>query len=326
MSTIKKIALMTSGGDAPGLNAAIRAVVRTANFYGLAVTGVQRGYEGMMDADFVELNAASVGNIIHRGGTILKSSRSEKFKTPGGREQAFRSLKNAGIDALIIIGGDGSFAGARSFLSEHDFPSVGIPKTIDNDLYGTDFTIGYDTAVNTAMWAIDRIRDTAESHNRLFFVEVMGRDAGFIALQTGIGVGAEAILVPETRTDLNHLMDVLEKGWNRKKNSMIIVVAEGEEEGGAFTIAGKVKKRFPDYDFRVSILGHIQRGGSPTCADRVLASKLGSAAVEALMNGRTNVMVGEINKEIAFTPFEKAVKHNMEVNPAMHRLMHILSS
>jgi len=323
---VSKIAILTSGGDAPGLNAAIRAVVRTAIYNGVKVVGVQRGFEGMIDGDFVQLETRSVGNIIQRGGTILKSSRSEKFKTAEGRKEAYRQLKTTGADGLIIIGGDGTFTGARVFLSEYQIPCIGIPKTIDNDLFGTDYTIGYDTAVNTAMYAIDKIRDTAESHNRLFLVEVMGRDAGFIALRTGIAVGAEAILVPETKTDINHLFCVLETGWDRKKDSMIIVVAEGDEDGGANSIASKLKTRFPDFDIRVSILGHVQRGGSPSCFDRVLASKLGSAAVDALLKGMNNLMVGEIKGEITFTPFEKAVKHHAEVNPQMHHLLQILSS
>jgi len=326
MKSIKKIAILTSGGDAPGLNAAIRAVVRSAIFYNLEVIGIQRGFEGMIDGDFVAMDASTVSNIIQRGGTILKSSRSDLFKTKKGRAAAFKQLEKNNIDGVIILGGDGTFAGARVFLSEHKIQCVGIPKTIDNDLFGTDFTIGYDTAVNTAMTAIDKIRDTAESHNRLFFVEVMGRDAGYIALRTGISVGAEAIIVPETRTDIAHLVSVLESGWNRKKSSMIVVVAEGDTAGGAFKIADIMKKKFPDYDMRVCILGHIQRGGSPSCADRVLGSKLGMAAIEGLLKGKSNVMVGEINQKIVYTPFAKAVKHNMEVNKSMHKLMEILSS
>lgn len=325
-SPVNKIAIVTSGGDAPGLNACIRAVVRSSCFYGLKVCGIQRGYEGMIEGDFIDMDASSVSNIIHRGGTILKSSRSLQFKTEEGRAIAFRQLKKANIDALVLLGGDGSFVGASKFIIEHNFQVIGIPKTIDNDLFGTDFAIGYDSAINTAMQVIDKIRDTAESHNRIFFVEVMGRDAGFIALRTGIGVGAEAILVPETSTDFNHLLAVFEKGWNREKSSMIIVVAEGDEEGGAFTIATKVKQKFPQYETRVCILGHVQRGGSPTCMDRVLASKLGIAAVEALMDGKTGVMVGEVNKEIIFTPFEKAVKHHLNVNENMLRMIEILSA
>lgn len=326
MQKIRKIAVLTSGGDAPGLNAAIRAVVRTAIYNQVEVTGVQRGYDGLVEGDFYPLDAASVKGIIHRGGTILRSSRSQAFKTREGRKKAFEQLTRDGIDALIIIGGDGSFSGAREFVSEHPVPCLGIPKTIDNDLFGTDQTIGFDSAVNTAMHAIDNIRDTAESHNRLFLVEVMGRDSGFIALTTGIATGAEAILVPETRVDIQHLMEVLEKGWTREKSSMIIVVAEGEEPNGAYGISARIKEQFPAYDVKVCVLGHLQRGGSPSCADRVLASKLGSAAVEALLSGKSNVMVGEVKGELTYTPFAKTVKHHMEVNAQMHRLLKILAS
>lgn len=322
---MKKIALVTSGGDAPGLNAAIRAVVRSAIYHEMEVIGIQRGYDGLIDGDFIPMDASSVSNIIHLGGTILKSSRSTRFKTVEGRAQAWEKLKASGAEGLIILGGDGSFAGAKMFLDEHKFPCIGIPKTIDNDLFGTDYTIGYDTAVNTAMYAIDRIRDTAESHNSLFLVEVMGRDAGFIALRTGIGVGAEAILVPETKTDITQLTTLLEKGWKRKKGSMIIVVAEGDEEGGAFGIRSRMKEKFPDYDMKVCVLGHIQRGGSPSCNDRLLGSTLGVAAVEALREGKTNVMVGEINRQIVYTPLSKAVKHQMELNPSLVQLLRMLS-
>ncbi len=326
MAQINKIAILTSGGDAPGLNACIRAVVRTGCFNLIKVAGVHRGFEGLMEGDLVDMDALSVSNIIHRGGTILKSSRSEAFKTIEGRAKAAQQLIDANIDALVLLGGDGSFAGAAQFVAEHPIPVIGIPKTIDNDLFGTDYAIGYDTAINTAMQAIDKIRDTAESHNRIFFVEVMGRDAGFIALRTGIGVGAEAILVPETTTDFSHLMSVFERGWKRIKSSTIVVVAEGDEEGGAYKIAAKVKEKFPQYETRVCVLGHLQRGGSPSCADRVLASKLGIAAVEALLLGKKGVMVGEVNKEIIFTPFEKAVKHHMDVNGSMLRMLEILSA
>lgn len=323
---LNKIAILTSGGDAPGLNACIRAVVRASVYNNIKVLGIHRGYEGMIDGDFFEMNAATVSNIIQRGGTILKSSRSERFKTPEGRESAYQQLRKENVEAIILIGGDGSFKGSRAFTSTYDIPIIGIPKTIDNDIVGTDFCIGYDTATNTAMEAIDKIRDTAESHNRIFFVEVMGRDAGFIAYRTGIGSGAEAIYIPETKTDLKHLFSVLEKGWSRRKSSLIVVVAEGDEIGGAFKISEKVKEKLPQYDMKVCILGHVQRGGSPSCTDRVLASKLGIAAVDALLDGKRNVVVGEVKNEIVYTPLEKAVKKHLHISPEMMEQMNILSS
>ncbi|HKR07439.1 MAG TPA: 6-phosphofructokinase [Bacteroidia bacterium] len=326
MTTIKKIAILTSGGDAPGLNACIRAVVRAAVFHDIKVMGIHRGYEGMMDGDLFIMNASTVSNIIQRGGTILKSSRSERFKTQEGRALAYHQLRKENIDGVILIGGDGSFAGSRAFISTYNIPFIGIPKTIDNDINGTDYSIGFDTATNTAMEAIDKIRDTAESHNRIFFVEVMGRDAGFIAYQTGISSGAEAIYIPETKTDLQHLFSMLETGWNRKKNSLIVVVAEGDEVGGAFKISRQVKNKFPQYDMKICILGHVQRGGSPSCADRVLASKLGVAAVDALLSGKINVMVGEIKNEIVYTPLEKVVKKHLQIAPSMFELINVLSS
>lgn len=326
MSNINKIAILTSGGDAPGLNACIRAVVRAAVFHNLTVIGIHRGFEGMMDGDFFEMESSTVSNIIQRGGTVLKSSRSERFKTKEGRESAYQQLKKENIDAVILIGGDGSFAGSRVFTSTYNIPWIGIPKTIDNDISGTDFTIGFDTATNTAMEAIDRIRDTAESHNRIFFVEVMGRDSGYIAYRTGISSGAEAIYIPETETDLQHLFSILEKGWTRKKSSLIVVVAEGDEAGGAFKISEKVKEKFPQYDMAVCVLGHIQRGGSPTCADRTLASRLGVAAINALLNGEKNIMVGEIKGEIINTPLEKITKKHLEITPAMTELINVLST
>ncbi|HYG53467.1 MAG TPA: 6-phosphofructokinase [Flavobacteriales bacterium] len=322
----EKLALLTSGGDAPGLNAAIRAVVRTAAYNGIQVIGVQRGYEGLIEGDFMEMDTEQVGNLIHLGGTILKSSRSQKFKTEQGRNEAYNQLKNAGIKSIIILGGDGTFAGARNFTAEHTIQCVGIPKTIDNDLYGSDYTIGFDTAVNTAMRAIDKIRDTAESHNRIFLVEVMGRDAGFIAMHTGLATGAEAILVPETKTTVDLLIKTIETKKNSKNRSHIVVVAEGDEEGGAFDIAEKLKEALPEYDIGTCVLGHIQRGGSPTCNDRILGSKLGAAAVEAIIDGKHNVMVGEINKEIVYTPFEKAVKQHMELNPCFLQLIRMFSA
>ncbi len=326
MTTINNIAILTSGGDAPGLNACIRAVVRASVFHNIKVTGVHRGYEGLIDGDFFEMDATTVSNIIQRGGTILKSSRSELFKTIEGRELAYRQLQKAGIDAVVLIGGDGSFAGSKAFTSTYNIPWIGIPKTIDNDISGTDFAIGFDTATNTAMEAIDKIRDTAESHNRIFFVEVMGRDAGFIAYRTGLSTGAEAICIPETKTDLAHLLTVLENGWGRKKSSLIVVVAEGNETGGAFNISNRVKEQFPQYDMAVCILGHIQRGGSPSCSDRVLASKLGVAAVHALLKGEKNIMVGEMKGEITHTPLETVAKRHLQIDPASIELINILST
>ncbi len=326
VTAFHNIALLTSGGDAPGLNAAIRAVVRAANYHGIAVTGIHDGYDGMMDGDFQELTSAGVSGIIQRGGTILKSSRSDRFTTVEGRRLAFEQLKRHHIDGVILIGGDGSFAGARAFTAEHSIPFVAIPKTIDNDINGTDFTIGYDTAINTAMEAIDKIRDTAESHNKIFFVEVMGRDAGFIAYRTGLGVGAEAIYIPETKTDLQHLYTVLDKGWSRKKSSIIVVVAEGDEVGGAATISKKVNERYPQFAVRLCILGHIQRGGSPTCSDRVLATRLGVGAVNALLEGQSNIMVGEINHDIVYTPLADARKRALQITPSMMEMLNILSS
>src|ERR1700712_46021 len=308
MTQIKNIGLFTSGGDAPGMNAAIRAVVRTALFYDIKITGIGRGFEGMINGEFFPIDRRSVSNIIQRGGTMLKTGRSESFRTKAGRKTAFENLKKHNVDALVAIGGDGTFRGAKAFGDEYDIPILGLPGTIDNDLKGSDFTIGYDTAINTAMNAIDKIRDTAESHDRLFIVEVMGLDSGMIALRGRISSGAENIIIPENKKGLVNLFDRLEKG-RKDKTSRIIIVAEAEnEEGGAFEIGRKVKEKFPNYDTRVSILGHIQRGGKPTCMDRVLASRTGVAAVEALRNGNRGDMVGLINNKIAFTPFEHACK------------------
>lgn len=325
MSSIKHIGVFTSGGDAPGMNACIRAVVRTAIYHQLNVSGILRGYEGMINGEIVPLGVKSVANIIQRGGTMLKTARSDEFITPEGRKTAFEEIRKAGIDALVAIGGDGTFTGAQILQSEFDIPVIGIPGTIDNDLYGTDFTIGYDTAINTVIDAVDKVRDTAESHDRLFFVEVMGRDSGLIALRSGIGVGAEAILLPEVDDDLEQMYRRLEKG-RKDKSSKIIIVAEGDREGGAFPIAQKVKERFPHYDTKVAVLGHIQRGGKPTCADRVLASRLGFSAVEALIEGKRGVMAGVVNQEIIFTPFEKAIKHLKALDPAWMRMVGILST
>lgn len=325
-SPIKSIAVMTSGGDSPGMNAAIRAVVRAGISNGVKVYGIKRGYEGMIEGDIIPMQSNSVSNIIQRGGTVLKSARSDRFRTVEGRKQAYDQLLSHNIDAVVAIGGDGTFSGALQFNKEHDIPFIGIPGTIDCDLYGTDYTLGFDTAVNTVVDAIDRIRDTADSHDRLFFVEVMGRDAGYIALYSGIAGGAEAILIPESKTDELSLMKTLEKGWERNKSSMIVVVAEGDEQGGAYQIAEKVKTKFNNYDIRVSVLGHIQRGGSPSCFDRVLGSRMGVAAVEALLAGRVQIMIGVVNNHIHYTSLEKAVKHNQDIDMNLLKLGEILSS
>ncbi len=323
---IESIGVLTSGGDAPGMNAAIRAVVRSAIYFGLKIYGVRRGYEGLIDGEIDELDSFSVSNIIHRGGTILKTARSPRFLTAEGMDQAYDNLTKLKVDALIVLGGDGTFCGAHEFNNRTGIPCIGIPCTIDNDLYGADFTIGYDTAINTAMEAIDKIRDTAAAHNRLFFIEVMGRDAGFIAMRSGIATGAEAILIPESSFSVDQLINRLEHGWKRQKTSCIVVVAEGDVEGDVFQLAEKVKARFDHYDTRVAVIGHIQRGGSPSCSDRVLASRLGVAAVEALLNGKQNVMVGVMHRDVVYTPFTSAAKHNLEVSPYLNKLMEILST
>lgn len=323
---INKIGVLTSGGDAPGMNAAIRAVVRSAYYYDIKVVGIKRGYEGLMNAEFLEMDRKSVANIIQRGGTILKTARSNAFKTPEGRRQAYQHLENEGIDALVVIGGDGTFTGAKVFGEEFNVPIMGLPGTIDNDLYGTDFTIGYDTAINTAVDAVDKIRDTAESHDRVFIVEIMGRDCGLIALRSGIAVGAEAIMIPESKTDMSALIHRLEVS-RKDKSSKIIMVAEGDDTGGggAFVVGDIIKEKFPHYDVRVSILGHIQRGGKPTCMDRVLASRLGVAAVEGLIEGRRAEMAGLIHGQIAFTPLDHAIKHNVRLNESLLKIVEILS-
>lgn len=307
------------------MNAAIRAVTRTALHHGLAVTGFYRGYEGLIDGDCVELNTYCVSNIIQRGGTILKSARSERFIHDEGIRKGMETLSRFKVDALVVIGGDGTFRGADIFGKRFDFPVVGLPGTIDNDLYGTDFTIGYDTAINTVVEAIDKIKDTASSHDRLFFVEVMGRDAGFIALSSGIATGAEDILIPEEKTTIDQLVEKLESDWMKHKSSGIIVVAEGDEEGGAYEVARKVQERFIHYKTRVTVLGHIQRGGSPSCNDRVLASTLGYEAVRALLRGEKSVMVGTMAGKITFTPFEKATKQHPSVNPSLLEMAKVLS-
>jgi len=325
MIKIKKIGVLTSGGDAPGMNAAIRAVVRTGVNNDIEVIGIISGFKGLINGDFRQMETTSVSNIIQRGGTILKTARSEKFKTKEGMEKAYQNLKRQAIDALIVIGGDGTFIGAYEFNSIYDFPIIGLPGTIDNDLYGTDFTIGYDTAINTVVEAADKIRDTAYSHDRLFIIEVMGRDAGFIALRAGIAAGAEDILIPETITYIDDLLHKLEHDWRKNKTSGIIIVSEGDDSGGAFEVVKKINEKFDYFETRVTILGHIQRGGSPSCMDRVLASTLGYEAVKALLKGKRGVMVGKVHKDIVFIPFEKAIKHNLEINKSLLEMARVLS-
>lgn len=322
---IKTIGVLTSGGDSPGMNACIRAVVRTAIHNNLSVLGFLRGYEGLIENKFIELKRESVSGIIHKGGTILKTARSERFRTPEGLALAAKHIRENKVDALIVIGGDGSFKGAMALSGLIGIPVLGCAGTIDNDLEGTDFTIGYDTAINTVIEAIDKIRDTAESHDRIFVVEVMGRDAGLIAIRSAIASGAEALLVPEIENDMETLVQKI-KNWRSTKSSKIIVVAEGDENGGAYKVAERIKKDFPEFDLRVSILGHIQRGGNPTCMERVNASIIGFNAVKALLAGHRGEMIGIINKQIAFTPLEKAVKHHIELNRNLRELLEVLGS
>ncbi len=323
---IKKIAVLTSGGDAPGMNAAIRAVVRACVFYEVECIGVYRGYQGLIEGDFETLSRHHVSNTINKGGTILKSARSDDFRTKEGREKAFQKLKAENINALVVIGGDGTFTGGLKFIQEFSIPVIGIPGTIDNDIYGTDFTIGYDTALNTVVDVIDKIRDTASSHNRLFFIEVMGRDAGFIALNTGIGAGAEDILIPEKDLGLDRLEKSLLHGQKTGKTSSIVVVTEGDKIGkSVFELADHVKEKFPIYDVRVSVLGHMQRGGTPSCFDRVLASRLGVAAVENLLDRVSGVMVGIMNNEVITVGLNKAIKLNNEIDKNLLRVAEITS-
>ncbi len=323
---IKKIGVLTSGGDSPGMNAAIRAVVRTCAFHNIECTGIYRGYQGMIEGDFKEMGPRSVNNIINKGGTILKSARSKEFMTEAGRKKAYDNLVKHNIDAFVVIGGNGSFTGGLIFNKEYGFPVIGIPGTIDNDIYGTSFTLGYDTALNTVVEVIDKIRDTASSHNRLFFVEVMGRDAGHIALNAGIGAGAEEILIPEEDMGLDRLLDSLRKSKASGKSSSIVVIAEGDKIGkNAFELKDYVEENMPEYDVRVSILGHMQRGGSPSCFDRVLASRLGVKAVETILEGNSNYMVGLSKDEIVLTPLEQAVKGKSQVDKALIRVSDIVS-
>ena len=320
---MKKIAVLTSGGDAPGMNAAIRAVVRACAFNQLECVGVFRGLQGLIEGDFKEMGPRSVKNIINRGGTILKSARSKEFRTPEGRAKAYEQLKNAGIDALVVIGGDGTFTGASVFMSEYDIPIVGLPGTIDNDINGTDYTIGYDTALNTVVEAIDKIRDTANSHNRLFLIEVMGRDAGDIALNAGIGAGAEEILIPEQNLGRERLVRSLKRSKKSGKSSSIVVVAEGDQSGkNIFELAEYVRENLDDYEVKVTVLGHIQRGGSPSCYDRVLASRLGVGAIDALLSGARGVMIGVANNKVVSVPFEEAIKGENEIDLDLIRVGH----
>src|ERR1700759_1031435 len=323
---VTKIGVLTSGGDAPGMNAAIRAVVRTGIYYGLEVFGIMRGYSGMIENDIVPMHSRSVANIIQRGGTILKTARCKEFFEHEGRKKAHANLKKLGINGLVIIGGDGSFRGAHKLSEEFDIPFIGLPGTIDKELSGTDLTIGFDTAVNTAVEAIDKIRDTADAHDRLFIIEVMGRDAGYIALHSGIATGAENILIPERKTDVEELVGSLLEKERRKKLVNLIVVAAGDNYGGAEEVAKVVKQRLPNIDTRVCILGHIQRGGSPTCIDSLIASRMGYSAVECLLEGKFNVMVGIVNNKIHYTPLEKAVKAKQKISDDWLRIIKILAS
>ena len=325
MAEIKCIGILTSGGDAPGMNAAIRAVTRSAIFSGFKVKGIYRGYRGLVTDEIEEFSTANVSNIIQRGGTVLKTARCKEFQTKEGRQLAYDNIQRHGIDALVVIGGDGSLTGALIFANEFNFPIIGLPGTIDNDLYGTDTTIGYDTALNTIMECVDKIRDTATSHERLFFIEVMGRDAGFLALNGAIASGAEAAIIPEISTEVDQLADLIQNGFRKSKNSSIVLVAESPVTGGAMAIAERVEKEYPQYDVRVSILGHLQRGGSPTAHDRILASRMGAAAIDALLDDQRNVMIGVKNDEIVYVPFSKAIKNDKPINRELLNTLRRLS-
>lgn len=325
MSEIKTIGLLTSGGDAPGMNAAIRAVTRAAIFNGLRVKAIFHGYKGLITGEIEEFKTQNVSNIIQQGGTILKTARCEEFKTPEGRKLAYDNIVKEEIDALVVIGGDGSLTGARIFATEYNYPIVGLPGTIDNDIFGTDSTIGYDTALNTILDAVDKIRDTASSHERLFFIEVMGRDAGFLALNGAIASGAEAAIIPEIATEVDQLEELIKNGFRKSKNSSIVLVAESEITGGAMHYADRVKREYPEYDVRVVILGHVQRGGSPTAYDRILASRLGEAAIEAIIDGQRNVMLGIDDDKVVAIPFSKAIKNDKPVDPELLKVLKILS-
>ncbi len=325
MGTIKCIGILTSGGDAPGMNAAIRAVTRSAIYNGLQVKGIYRGYKGLITGEIQEFKTQNVSNIIQLGGTILKTARCQEFKTPEGRKIAYDTMQKEGIDALIVIGGDGSLTGARMLAQEFDVPCIGLPGTIDNDLYGTDTTIGYDTALNTILDAVDKIRDTATSHERLFFVEVMGRDAGFLALNGAIAAGAEAAIIPEFNTEVDQLEEFIKNGFRKSKSSSIVLVAESEITGGAMHYAERVKNEYPQYDVRVTILGHLQRGGRPTAHDRIIASRMGVASIQALMEGQRNVMIGIENDKIVYVPFAKAIKNDKPIDRELVNVLRELS-
>ena len=320
---LSSIGVLTSGGDAPGMNAAIRAVTRAAIFEGWKVYGIYRGYEGLIEGNIKELTTESVSNTIQRGGTILKTARSDEFRTPEGRKKAFDNIKKFGIGALVVIGGNGSLAGAQLLASEYDIPVIGLPGTIDNDLYGTDSTIGYDTALNTIVECVDKIRDTATSHDRIFFVEVMGRDAGFLAQNSAIAAGAEAAIIPEDNTDIDQLATFIGRGIRKSKNSSIVLVSE--KDGGAMHYAERVRKEYPEFDVRVSILGHLQRGGTPTAVDRILSSRLGVASIEALKEGQRNVMIGVKNDQIVYVPISRAIKIDKPIDKELINVLTILS-
>lgn len=325
MAEIKCIGILTSGGDAPGMNAAIRAVTRSAIYNGFSVKGIYRGYKGLLTNEIVDFKTQNVSNIIQAGGTILKTARCKEFQTPEGRQKAYANLKSHGIDALVVIGGDGSLTGARVFANEFNIPCIGLPGTIDNDLYGTDMTIGYDTALNTIMECVDKIRDTATSHERLFFIEVMGRDAGFLALNGAIASGAEAAIIPEISTEVDQLGQLIQNGFRKSKNSSIVLVAESPVTGGAMGLAERMRREFPEYDVRVSILGHLQRGGSPTATDRILASRMGAAAIDALLDDQRNVMIGIKNDQIVYVPFSKAIKNDKPIDRSLLETLRLLS-
>ena len=324
-NAINTIGVLTSGGDAPGMNAAIRAVTRSAIYNGIEVKGVMRGYKGLVFDEIIPFKTNSVSNIIQQGGTILKTARCKEFETTEGRQTAYETLQRENIDALVVIGGDGSLTGARIFAQEYNFPIVGLPGTIDNDLQGTDLTIGYDTALNTIMQAVDKIRDTASSHERLFFIEVMGRECGILALNGAIASGAEAAIIPERSMQQDQLADLISNGFRKSKNSSLVLVTEGDITGGAMMMAERVKKEFPQYDVRVTILGHVQRGGSPTANDRILASRMGASAIDALLDGQRNVMIGIQNDVIAYVPFSKAIKKNKPIQPDLVETLKVLS-
>ena len=325
MAKISTIGILTSGGDAPGMNAAIRAVTRASIFNGWKVKGIYRGYEGLINNEIKDFTSECVSNTIQRGGTVLKTARSDEFMTVEGRQKAYDNMKANGIDALVVIGGNGSLAGAQVFAQEHDVPCIGLPGTIDNDLYGTDSTIGYDTALNTIVECVDKIRDTATSHDRIFFVEVMGRDAGFLAQNSAIAAGAEAAIIPEDQTDVDQLGQFISRGFRKSKNSSIVIVSESKKDGGAMYYANRVRTEYPEYDVRVTILGHLQRGGKPSAFDRILASRLGVAAIEALNEGQRNVMIGVSNDRIVYVPFSKAIKIDKPIDKELITVLNVLS-